>query len=150
MPENKLKELGIQLKEVKDAGKAMVGYVQTGNYIYISGNGPDWDGKVWDGKVGAEYTVEEGYEAAKGCALNLLSVLKTAVGDLNRVKRIVKVLGMVNCTDGFRNQPDVVHGCSDFLQEIFGEKGRHARSAVGVYGLPRNWPVEIEMIVEIE
>ena len=143
--------MGIALKEVRDRGKPYVGYVRTGNYIYLSGHGPEWEGKVWAGKVGAEYTVEEGYEAARGCALNLLSTLASAIGDLGRVKQIVKVLGFVNCEAGFANQPEVINGCSDLLRELFGEqKGRHARSAIGVNALPRNMPVEIEMIVEIE
>lgn len=138
MPENKLKQLGIELPDVKDRGRPVAGFVHTGSYVYISGNGPDWGDKVWDGKVGREYSVEEGYEAARACAYNLLAVLKSAIGDLSRVKRVVKLLGMVNCTEGFRNQPEVIHGCSDLLIQVFGEKGRHARSAVGVFGLPRN------------
>lgn len=150
MFESKLAELGIQLHEVEDRGKPYVGFVQTGSYVYLSGHGPDGGGKVWNGKVGVELSIDQGYAAARGCAINLLSTLKTAIGDLSKVKKIVKVLGMVNCNEGFAHQPEVINGCSDLFQQVFAERGRHARSAVGVAGLPRNWPVEIEMIVEIE
>ncbi len=102
------------------------------------------------GKVGRELTQQQGYDAARSCGLFLLETLKQAVGNLDRVKGIVKILGMVNATDDFSNQPEVVNGCSDLMVAVFGEKGRHARSAVGMSSLPRGIPVEIEMIVEVE
>lgn len=103
------------------------------------------------GKVGGEMTLEEGYGAAKNVGLNLLGSLKAEIGDLGQVKRIVKLLGMVNGVEGFVEQPKVINGCSDLMVEVFGEEiGKHARSAVGMGSLPFNIPVEIEMIVEVE
>ena len=149
--EAKLRELDITLKDVQVAGdRPLVPYVRTGNLLFLSGSGPTWAGKTWSGQLGKEYTTEQGYEAARGCALNLLSAARSAVGSLDKVKRIVKVLGMVNSAPGFSQQPQVINGCSDLLVQLFGEAGRHARSAVGMAGLPSNIPVEIEMILEVE
>jgi enamine deaminase RidA (YjgF/YER057c/UK114 family) len=117
--------------------------------IYTSGEVPSWDGKVVKGKIGADLTVEEGYEAAKFCALNCLSAVKTLAGSLDNVVKIVKVFGMVNVAPGFDNTPGVIHGCSDLLIEVFGDAGRHARSAIGLT-VPLNFAVEIEMIVEVK
>jgi enamine deaminase RidA (YjgF/YER057c/UK114 family) len=117
-------------------------------HVYTSGSTSGWDGREFKGKVGADLTVEQGYEAARFAALNCLRAVKTVTGTLDRVKRVVKVFGMVNVAPGFDKTPDVIHGCSDLLIEVFGDAGRHARSAVGVT-LPYNWAVEIEMVVEI-
>jgi enamine deaminase RidA (YjgF/YER057c/UK114 family) len=126
--------------------------VRTGNLVFLAGHGPARpEGGYITGKVGKDLTQEEGYEAAKVVGLALLSSLKKEIGDLSKVKRIVKVLGMVNCTPEFGNQPEVINGFSDLMVKVFGEeKGKHARSAVGMMALPRNISVEIEMIVEIE
>jgi enamine deaminase RidA (YjgF/YER057c/UK114 family) len=118
--------------------------------VFLSGHGPTRDGSfAFQGKVGAERTIEEGYEAAKLVMLNCLASLKEAIGDLDRVERIVKLLGMVNCTPDFGQQPEVINGASDLLVELYGERGRHARSAVGMQSLPRSITVEIEMIVQV-
>ena len=107
-----------------------------------------WRGPV--GKVGRDFTREQGYEYARQTGLSLIAVMKAELGDLDRVKRIVKLLGMVNATPEFGEQPEVINGCSDLMVEVFGEAGRHARSAVGVASLPFVTPVEIEMIVEVD
>lgn len=149
--EKKLKELGILLPT---PGKPIANYVKavrTGNLVFLAGHGPtNPDGSYITGKVGKELSVEQGYDAARSTGLNLLSSLKAEIGDLNKVKRIVKVLGMVNCTEDFKDQPKVINGFSDLMVSVFGEKGKHARSAVGMYVLPMNTTVEIEMIVEVE
>jgi len=125
--------------------------VKAGNLLFISGHGPQKDiGMLSTGKVGRDLTLEEGYEAAKNVALRLLSTIKDTVDDLDKVKRIVKLVGFVNCTEDFTDQPKVVNGASDLFVEVFGEHGIHARSAVGMYQLPGGIPVEIELIVEVE
>ena len=151
-PEAKLKELGISLPEMSKPVANYVKYVQTGKLIYLSGHGPKNNkGEDITGKVGDGISIEQGYEAARACGIQLLATLKDATGgDLKRVKRIVKILGMVNCTNTFTDQPKVMNGCSDLLVAVFGEKGKHARSAVGMNALPNNIVVEIEMIVEVE
>ena len=151
-PETKLKEMGITLPIMSKPVANYVKYVQTGKLIYLSGHGPkNTKGEDITGKVGDGITIEQGYEAAKACAIQLLSTLKDATGgDLKKVKRVVKILGMVNCSPGFTDQPKVMNGCSDLLVAVFGEKGKHARSAVGMNALPNNIVVEIEMIVEVE
>lgn len=149
-PEARLRELAIELRSVPIGERPLIPYVLTGNLLFLSGNGPTWDGRTWSGQLGREYTVEQGYEAARFCALNLLSAARTALGTLDRVRRVVKVLGMVNSAPGFVQQPQVINGCSDLLVELFGQNGRHARSAVGMAALPSNIPVEIEMILEVE
>lgn len=148
--EAKLKELGIELEEKPMGDRPLVPYVRAGNLLFLSGTGPTWRGTTMSGQVGAEYSVEQGYEAARLCGLNLLSVTRTALGSLDKVKRVVKLLGMVNSAHGFSQQPQVINGCSDLLVQVFGPAGRHARSAVGMAALPGNIPVEIEMIVEVE
>ncbi len=149
--ENRIEELGITLPESPQPIANYVPTVQTGNLLFVAGLGPAAreDGSTPSGKVGKDLTLEEGYEAARLVGINLLSRLKSSLGDLDRVERIVKLLSMVNCTPGFNQQPQVANGCSDLLVEVFGEKGRHARSAVGMASLPNDIPVEIEMIVEI-
>jgi enamine deaminase RidA (YjgF/YER057c/UK114 family) len=151
-PEAKLKELGISLPAMSKPVANYVKYVQAGKLIYLSGHGPKNNkGEDITGKLGDGISIEQGYEAARACAIQLLATLKDATGgDLKRVKRIVKILGMVNCTNSFTDQPKVMNGCSDLLVAVFGEKGKHARSAVGMYALPNNIVVEIEMIVEVE
>ena len=149
--ETRLKEKGIVLAT---PGKPVANYVnavRVGNLLYLAGKGPTKpDGSNITGKVGKDLTIEQGYEAARLTAINHLAVLKAELGSLNKVKRIVKVLGMVNCTEDFKDQPKVVNGYSDLMVEIFGDKGKHARSAVGMYALPSNIAVEVEVIVEIE
>src|ERR1700730_8024206 len=150
-PEEKLNELGITLPQTPQSIANYVGAVRTGNLLFLSGKGPDIvGGRSWLRKLGAELTTEEGYEAARDCMLNLLAVLRDELGELSRVRRVVKLLGMVNSTPNFADQPKVINGASDLLVNIFGDNGRHARSAVGMQSLPGGIPVEIEMIVEIE
>lgn len=149
--EKRLTELNIVLPKVQPPIASYVNAVRTGNLIFLSGKGPTAaDGKFISGKVGVDLTLDEGKAAARNTGLNLLAALKAEIGDLDKVKRIVKVLGMVNCPPDFTQQPQVINGFSDLMVEIFGEKGKHARSAVGVGSLPSNIPVEIEMIVEVE
>ena len=150
-PEERLKEKGIVLTTPSAPVANYVNAVRVGNLLYLAGKGPAKpDGSYVTGKVGKDLTIEQGYEAARLTAISHLSVLKAELGDLNKVKRIIKVLGMVNCTDDFKDQPKVINGYSDLMVEIFGEKGKHARSAVGMYALPMNIAVEVEVIVEIE
>ena len=150
--ENKLKQMGITLPEAPAPVANYVPTVRTGNLLYLSGLGPldRPDGTVSQGKLGQDLTVEEGYQVARSVGINLIARLKGAVGDLDKVKRIVKLLSMVNSAPGFTQQPAVANGCSDLMVEVFGDRGRHARSAVGVAALPDDIPVEIEMIVELE
>jgi enamine deaminase RidA (YjgF/YER057c/UK114 family) len=146
----KLKELNIELPEV---GKPVANYVKavrTGNLLFLAGHGPQkTDGSWITGKVGKDLTIEQGYEASKLTAINILATIKAELGTLNKVKRIVKVNGMVNCTADFFDQPKVINGCSDLLVAVFGESGKHARAAVGMNALPMNTSVEIELVVEI-
>lgn len=149
--EARLSELGIEIGAPGRPVANYVGAVRTGNLVFVSGHGPRRpEGGNVTGKVGRELTTQEGYEAAKLCMLACLASLKAEVGDLGRVRRIVKLLGMVNCTEDFAEQPQVINGGSDLLVAIFGEHGRHARSAVGMQMLPGNISVEIEMVVEVE
>ena len=150
--EKRLRELGIDLGSVSAPVANYVNAVRTGNLLFLSGKGPrpGQDGKRPKGKVGREYTVEQAYEHARGVGLDLIAVMRTELGSLDRVKRIVKVLGMVNAVPEFEDQPKVINGCSDLFVEVFGERGRHARSAVGMGSLPMGIPVEIECIVEVE
>jgi len=149
--DKRLSELGVALYAPTKPMGNYVKVVRTGNLLFFAGHGPTRaDNTNITGKVGKDLTLEQGYEAAKQTGIALLSTLKAEVGDLNKVKRIVKVLGMVNCTDSFTDQPKVINGFSDLMVAVFGEKGKHARSAVGMYMLPSNISVEIEMVVEIE
>ena len=151
-PEKKLKEMNLTLNVMSKPIANYVKYVKTGNLVFLSGHGPINDkGQNVTGKLGKDLTIEEGYAAARLVCLDLLSTLKDATGgDLGKVKRIVKILGLVNCTPEFADQPKVMNGCSDLLVAVFGEKGKHARSAVGTNALPGNIAVEIEMVVELE
>ena len=149
--EARLKELGVDLPPAITPVANYVPVTRTGNLVFLSGHGPvKEDGTLVTGKVGADLTVEQGYETARLIAIGLLGSLKAEIGELDGVKRIVKLLGFVNCTAEFADQPKIINGASDFLVEVFGEKGKHARSAVGTNALPINIAVEIEMIVEIE
>ena len=150
-PEARLQGLGIELPTPSAPVANYVRTVRTGDLVFTSGHGPKGpDGEYVTGKVGANLTLAEGYAAARSTAVALLTSLKAEIGDLSRVRRIVKVLGMVNSDPGFTDQHKVINGCSDLLVEVFGERGRHARSAVGMASLPMGIAVEIEMIVEID
>lgn len=150
-PEAKLKELGIELSTPSAPVANYVNAVRTGNLIFLSGKGPlKSDGTNITGRLGENLSIEQGYEAAKITGINQLSVLKAELGNLNKVKRIIKVLGMVNSTPDFSDQPKVVNGYSDLMVAVFGDRGKHARAAVGMAALPGNIAVEIEMIVEVE
>jgi enamine deaminase RidA (YjgF/YER057c/UK114 family) len=149
--DKKLKELGIELFPPTKPMGSYVKAVRTGNLLYLAGHGPTRaDNSNITGKVGKDLTLEQGVAAARQTGIAILSTLKGELGDLNKVKRIVKVLGMVNCTEDFGDQPKVMNGFSDLMVAVFGDKGKHARSAVGMYALPSNIAVEIEIIVEIE
>lgn len=150
-PEDRLKEKGIVLTTPGPPVANYVNAVRVGNLLYLSGKGPAKpDGTYVTGKVGKDLTIEQGYEAARLTAISHIAVLKAELGDLSKVKRIVKVLGMVNCTEDFKDQPKVINGYSDLMVAIFGDKGKHARSAIGMYALPFNTAVEVEVIVEVE
>ena len=150
-PEARIKSLGIQLITPTAPIANYVKAVRVGNLVYLSGHGPDKpDGSLVTGKVGSDLTLEQAKDAARLTAISLLSTLKAEIGSLNKVKRIVKVLGMVNAVPGFEQHPQVINGCSDLMVEVFGENGKHARSAVGMGSLPKNIAVEIEMIVELK
>jgi enamine deaminase RidA (YjgF/YER057c/UK114 family) len=150
--DDKITQLGLQLPPATKPVANYVKYVRSGNLIFLSGHGPTKaDGTNITGKVGKDLTIEQGYEAAKVTALSLIATLKDALGgNLNKVKRIVKVNGYVNCLPDFTEQPKVINGCSDLLVQIFGEKGKHARAAMGMVALPMNIAVEIEMVVEVQ
>ena len=150
--EEKLRDLNLQLPPVSKPMANYVKYVRTGNLLFLAGHGPTKaDGTTITGKVGKDLSIEQGYEAAKITALGLLATIKDALnGDLSKVKRIVKINGYVNCLPDFTKQPKVINGCSDLLVNIFGERGKHARAAMGMVALPNNIAVEIELIVEVE
>ena len=148
--EDKVKELGIDLSQQSSPVANYVPAVTVGKLVYLSGKGPNRpDGSQVTGKVPSERTIDEAYDAAKLCGVQLLSALKDHVGSLDNVKQVVKLLGMVNADSDFKDQPKVINGCSDLLIAVFGEKGKHARSAVGMGSLPSGITVEIEMIVEL-
>ncbi len=149
--ENRLKELGITLEEIGTPKFSYTPTTQVGNVVYTSGQDCRVKGElILEGKLGRELTVDQGKEAARQCAINCISVLKWHLGDLDKVKKIVKVLGFVQSDDEFKEQPYVMNGASDLFLEVFGDKGKHARSAIGTNELPFNTPVEVEIIVEIE
>lgn len=150
-PEARLRELKITLPTPATPVANYVQAVRAGNLVFLAGHGPC--GPLTDkqrGKVPRDRTIEEGYAAARDTAVCLLASLKAEIGDLRKVRRVVKVLGMVNATEDFRQHPKVVNGCSDLLVAVFGERGKHARAAVGMASLPENLAVEIEMVVEVE
>lgn len=149
--EQRLSELGIVLPRAQSPVANYVGAVRTGSLLFLSGRGPlGPDGELKTGIVGRDVSVEEAYRHARLVGLQLIATMKDELGDLDRVTRIVKLLGMVNAVPGFESQPEVINGCSDLLVEVFGDRGRHARSAVGMGSLPRNITVEIEAVAEIE
>ena len=148
--EKRLKELGIELGTVSQPVANYVNAVRTGNLLFLAGKGPRAEnGKRPSGKVGRDYTAEQAYQHARTVGLDLLAVMRAELGSLDKVKRVVKVLGMVNAAPEFEDQPKVINGCSDLFVEVLGERGKHARSAVGMGSLPMGIPVEIEVIVEV-
>lgn len=146
----RLRELGIELPEAAAPVANYVAYVIDGKQLWLAGQIPFWNGAVkYTGLVGQEVSVDEAVDAARTCALNILAQTKAALGDLDRVGRIMKLGGFVNAVPGFTDQPKVINGASDLLVEIFGDKGLHARSAVGAHGLPLGVPVEIDAVISI-
>ena len=148
----RLAELGIEVREAAASVANLVGYVRSGNLVFVSGQVPLVDGAFkFQGKVGAEFSVEEGQEAARICAINIIAQLKAACGgDLDRVRRIVKLGGFVNSTPEFTDQPKVINGASDLMVAVFGDAGRHSRAAVSAGALPLGVAVEVDAVAEIE
>lgn len=150
-PYDRLAALGLKLPPAAPPIANFVNYVIEGDLLYLSGQGPTYpDGRKLTGKVGADVSTEEAYEHARLTGLNLIAVMDDALGDLLRVRRIVKILGMVNATPDFAEHPQVINGCSDLFNAVFAEKGIHARSAIGFSSLPNAITVEIEAIVAID
>lgn len=150
MIEAKLAQLGLELPPPPQPVAAYIPAKQVGELVFVSGQVPFKDGKlVYIGKVGAERTQEEGYECARLCVLNALAAVKALIGSLETIREIVQLRGFVNCTPEFANQPEVINGASELLVELFGERGRHARAALGTSSLPRNVTVELELIVQV-
>ena len=149
--EKKLEEMGYSLPPTPTPAGAYIPLRRTGNLVYISGQGSMVEGELkYAGKVGSDVTEEEGYEASRISVINLLSILKSAIGDLDKVVQVINLHGFVNSAPGFVRQPMVINGASEFLVDLFGEKGRHSRCALSCNELPFDTPVEIEMIVEVE
>lgn len=146
--EQRLQEKGIELPAPVQPVATYVRWVQTGNLLFVSGTGPSNSSPT--GKLGTDLTIEQGQAAAREVGLQIIATVKDALGDLDRVKRVVKVLGMVNSAPDFADQPKVINGCSDLLVEVFGDAGRHTRSAVGFVALPGQIAVEIEATFEVE
>lgn len=147
----KLTELGITLPNPPPSGGNYLPFRRVGALLYLPGTISSRNGElIYQGKVGAELTLEAGYEAAKLCALNLLACVQAATGSLDAVKQIVSVNGYVNCADGFADSPNVINGASDLLVALYGDAGRHVRAAIGVAGLPMNAAVEVQMLVELK
>lgn len=148
--ETKLKELGLELPEAPKPQAEYVPAKRVGELVFVSGQVPTRKGQlIYQGKVGAERTLSEGQEAARLCALNALAVIKSVAGSLEKIEEIVQLRGFVNCTPQFTQQPEVINGASELLVKLFGERGRHARAALGTSSLPRNVAVELEMIVRV-
>ena len=149
-PEARIKELKLELPAPPKPVATYIPAVQIGNLLYVSGHGPlKPDGKMLSGRVGADLTLEQGKEAARVVGLAILSTVRNTLGSLDRVVRLIKVLGMVNATSEFKDHPQVVNGFSDLMVEVFGDSGKGARSAVGMGSLPGNIPVEVEVIFEV-
>jgi enamine deaminase RidA (YjgF/YER057c/UK114 family) len=149
--EQRLAELGIILPEPELPAAVYISAVTTGNLVYTSGNDCRVNGKLlYQGKLGQELTIEQGKQASRQTMINLLAVLKSHLGDLDRIEKVVKLLAFVNSAPGFAEQPYVINGASELLEQVFGEKGKHARSAIGTNELPFHTPIEIEMIVELK
>lgn len=150
-PEERLAAMGVSLPAAPSPAANYVNCVRAGNLLFLAGKGPNTpDGTYITGKLGEDLTIEQGYEAARLVAINQIAVLKQELGNLGRVKRIIKVLGMVNASPDFTDHPKVTNGFSDMMVAVFGEKGKHARSSVGMCSLPFNIAVEIELVVEVE
>ena len=149
--EAKLKEMGIELPEAPKPLAAYIPAIQAGEFVYTSGQVPLASGELkYKGKVGSDLTEEQGYEAARLCAINCLSAIRGVIGDLDKIAQVIKVTGFVNSAPGFSSQPKVINGASEFLSQVFGDAGKHARAAVGVSELPINAAVEVEMIVRLK
>ena len=149
--EKRLEELGITLPLAATPVANYVTTVQTGNLVFTSGHGPGTgEGKIYKSQLGTDAEIEDGYQSARQVAINLIGTLKQVLGDLDRIQRIVKVVGFVNSAPTFTDQPAVVNGASDLFVEVFGDRGKHTRSAVGMSQLPGGIPVEVEMVVEID
>ncbi len=149
--EERIRELGIELPEPPSPVGSYLPAVRSRNLLYVSGMLPSAGGELlYKGKLGEDVGLTEGYEAARAACINALSTIKDSLGSLDRIKRIVKLTGYVASSGGFSDHPKVVNGASELLQKIFGDSGRHARAAVGCVSLPKDSPVEIEMIVEVE
>ena len=149
--ETKLEELGITLPEAPSAVATYQPWIQTGNLIFTSGQLPFRDGLIaYEGKLGSELSEEDGYQAARQCALNAIAQLKAAAGNLNKIRKIVRIEGYVHCADGFRGHPQVINGASDLIVEIFGEKGRHTRLALGINEMPVNAAVQLAITAEVD
>ena len=149
--EKRLEELGITLPLAATPVANYVTTVQTGNLVFTSGHGPGTgEGKIYKSQLGTDAEIEDGYQSARQVAINLIGTLKQALGDLDRIQRIVKMVGFVNSAPTFTDQPAVVNGASDLFVEVFGDRGKHTRSAVGMSQLPGGIPVEVEMVVEID
>ena len=150
-PEQKIKQLGIELPQIPESLGSYHDMVKVGDLVFLSGKGPlKADGKYITGKVGQDLTANEGYQAARLSAINQLAILKQTFGSLDKIKRIIKVNGYVHTADSFTEQSKVMNGFSDLLIEVFGEQGKHARTSVGVFTLPQNMAIEVEMIVEVK
>jgi enamine deaminase RidA (YjgF/YER057c/UK114 family) len=154
MIEEKIRSLGIELPDAPASSGSYVQVVITGNLIFVSGQIPVEPGSIpmdvkFKGKVGKDISLEEGQEAARLCTINALAQLKSALGSLDKIRKFIKLSGFVNCEASFRNHPQVINGASDFIVQLFGQKGRHSRSAIGASSLPLNSAVEIDFIVEI-
>ena len=150
-PEQRLKALNIQLPEVPAPIANFVMWRQVGNLLYLSGQGPRRpDGSIPVGRLGLNYSVEQGYADARQIGLQILATVRQALGSLDRIEGVVKLLGMVNAEPDFGQHPKVINGCSDLLVEVLGERGKHARSAVGMGSLPNGMPVEIEAIIQVK
>ncbi|MGH7847163.1 MAG: RidA family protein [Candidatus Binatia bacterium] len=148
--EKKLNALGFQVPSVPEPAANYIGYVRVGNLLFVGGNTGRINGvRKYNGKVGGTVSLEQAYEMARDCALNHLAIIKAALGDLDRVERIVKVLGYVNVAPGFKDMPRVVNGASDLLVNLWGDRGRHTRAAIGVASLGSDAPVETEIIVQV-
>lgn len=151
MIEKKLEQMGIVLPEAPDPIASYVSVKRDGKTLYFSGAGPTREGKAAvQGKLGEDLTIEQGYHAARMGAINLIAAMKRELGDLDQVDQILKLFGLVACADDFYQQPQVMNGASDLFAEVFGDRGRHARSAVGTNVLPLNLPVEIEIVIKIK
>jgi enamine deaminase RidA (YjgF/YER057c/UK114 family) len=149
--ESKLKALGLELPPTPPPQARYVPAVRSGNLVFVSGMGPLRDGRVvYVGRVGAELSEQEGYECARLCALNALAAAKSVIGSLDEIARVVQLRGFVNSAPGFERQPEVVNGASELLIALLGERGEHARTAVGTCALPRNIAVELEMVLELQ